>query len=135
MINTYLKEHNIFSFHHRLVFRLSLFIHKILFQSNTPKQLKLWLTSNNKEKLGVGLRSDDVINFIIPKSKSKYGDLCFSNFFSRFLNKLNFDTFDRSFEKFKNDRLENRRIYGDLIILLKYFPKLSCDLNFFFLFN
>ena len=83
--------------------------------------------------MGVGLRSYDVINFIIPKSK--YGDLCFSNFFSIFLNQLNFDTFDRSFEKFKNDRLENRRIYGDLIILLKYFPKLSCDLNFFFLFN
>jgi hypothetical protein len=62
MINTDLKEHNIFSFHHRIVFRLLLFIHKILFQSNT-KQLKLWLTSNNKEKLGVGLRSDDELNY------------------------------------------------------------------------
>ena len=65
-INTDLKVHNIFSFHHRLVFRISLFIHKILFQSNTPKQLKLCLIFNDKQKLGVCLRSDDVINFIIP---------------------------------------------------------------------
>ena len=135
MINMDLKEHNIFSFHHRLVFRLCLFIHKILFQSNAPKQLKLWLVFNDKQKLGISLRSVDVINFMIPKTKSKYGDLYFSNFFSRFWNKLNFDSFDRSFEKFKYDRLENRKINNDLVILLKYFPKFSCYLNYFFLFN
>ena len=55
--------------------------------------------------------------------------------FSRFLNKLNYDTFDCSFEKFKYDRLENSKIYNDLIILLKYFPKFSCVINLFFLFN
>ena len=52
MINMDFKEHNIFSFHHRLVFRLCQFIHKIFFQSNAPKQLKLWLVFNDKLKLG-----------------------------------------------------------------------------------
>jgi hypothetical protein len=33
------------------------------------------------------------------------------------------------------DRLDNGKIYEDLKILLKYFPKFDCDLNFYFIFN
>ena len=51
-----------------MVLRLCLFIQKLLFQSNAPKQLKLWLAFNDRQKLAVSLRSNDVINFMIPKT-------------------------------------------------------------------
>jgi hypothetical protein len=132
LINLDLKEHNLFSFHHRLVFRLISFIHKILFNFNSPVQLKSWLVINVNKELGVSLRSNDTQSFCVPKTKSKFGDMTFKNFFSRFLNKLNFSLFTHNFEKFKQDRLDNKEIYNDLNILLKYFPKFNCDLNFFY---
>ena len=73
--------------------------------------MKSWLVINNKQRVGVVLRSDDTRSFCIAKYKSKHGELTFSNFFSRLLNKLNFDNFDNSFEKFQNDRLKNGIIY------------------------
>ena len=61
--------------------------------------------------------------------------MTFKNFFSRFLNKLNFSLFIHNFAEFKQDRLDNKEIYNDLNILLNYFPKFNCDLNFFFFNN
>ena len=127
-----LKDYNLFSFHHRLVFRISLFTHKILFQAGSPKLLKEWLTLKQTHT-SIKLRSNNVRSFLTIRSHSKFGDLHFSNFFSNFLNKLNFNNFDPSFEKFKNDRIKNGKIYEDLNILLKNFPKFDCDLNFKFL--
>jgi hypothetical protein len=72
----------------------------------------------------------------ICRTHSRISDLHFSNFFSNFLNKLDFVSFDSSFEKFKNDRITNGKIYEDLYILLKFFPKFDCDLIFIsYLFN
>ena len=132
-INLALKEHNLFSFHHRLVYRLLLFIHKIIFQEGAPKLLKSWLTLN-KCHVNINLRSNNTKTFNTFRTFTKFGDLHFTLFFSKFLNKLNFDSFDSSFQKFKNDRLINGKINGDLSTLLKYFPKFDCDLNFYFLF-
>ena len=133
-INSMLMEYKLFSFHHRFVFRILLFIHKIIFQAGSPKLLKSWLVLN-KPHVSINLRSNNTRSFYTCRTYSKSGDSHFSNFFSNFLNKLNFDCFETSFEKFKNDRLDNGKIYEDLRILLKYFPKFDCDLNFYFLIN
>ena len=85
--------------------------------------------------MSINLRSNNTRSFYTCRTYSKSGDSHFSNFFSNFLNKLNFDCFETSFEKFKNDQLDNGIIYEDLRILLKYFPKFDCDLNFYFLIN
>ena len=133
-INKSLKEYNLFSFHHRLVVRLLLFINKILFLTNAPKQLKEWLVLNNKQVSGVCLRSDYAKNFKIEKTLTKFGDLTFSNFFSRLLNMLKFNEFNSCLIKFKNDRLLNLKIHSDLSSLLKLFPRFNCELNSYFLF-
>ena len=57
-INEALKEHNLFYFHHPLVYRLLLFIHKIIFQEGAPKLLKSWLTLN-KYHVNINLRSNN----------------------------------------------------------------------------
>ena len=129
-----LKEHNFFSFHHRLVVRMMLFLHKILFLNNSPKQLKAWLPINNDQRLGVSLRSNDKKHFIIEKTFTKFGDLTFSNVFTRFLNSINFNDFDACLCKFKSARLLNKTFYSDLNSLFKLFPKFNCDLNFYFMF-
>ena len=135
LINLDLKEHNLFYFHHCLVFRLISFIHKILFNFNSPVQLKSWLVTNVNKELGVSLRSNDTQSFRVPKAKSKLGDMTFKNFISRLLNKHNFSLFIHNFEEFKQARLDNKEIYNDLNILLKYFPKFNCDLKTFSFFT
>jgi hypothetical protein len=129
-----LKNYNLFSFHHRLVLRILLFIHKIIFQAGSPKLLKGRLVLN-KSHASINLRSNNKRSFYTCRTYSKFGDSHFSIFFSNLLNKLNFDSFETSFEKFKDDRLDDGKIYEDLRILLKYFPKFDCDLNFYLLFN
>ena len=49
---------------------------------------------------GVKLRSSDSRIFTIDKSSFKFGDITFKNTFCRFLNFLDFQNFDPSFEKF-----------------------------------
>ena len=89
--------------------------------------IRYWIIT---KELGFSLCSNDTQSFRVPKAKSKLGDMTFKNFISRLLNKHNFSLFIHNFEEFKQARLDNKEIYNDLNILLKYFPKFNCDLNF-----
>ena len=69
----------------------------------------------NKCHVNINLRSNNTKTFNTFRRYTKFGDLHFTLFFSQFLNKLNFDSFDSSFQKFKNDRLINGKINGDYL--------------------
>jgi hypothetical protein len=53
-----------------------LFLHKILFRNNSPKQLKHLLSEKNFNKTGVCLRSS-YSSFKIERTHTKFGDLTF----------------------------------------------------------
>ena len=75
--------------------------------------MKNWLTLAEIKMEGVKLRSDDSRIFTIGKSSSKFGDITFKKTSSRFLNFLDFQNFDPSFEKFKTERILNKIVYSD----------------------
>jgi hypothetical protein len=79
------------------------------------------LVINVNKELSVSLRSNDTQSFSVPKTKSEFGDMTFKNFFSRFLNKLNFSLFSPNFEKFKQNRLDTKEIYNDSNIQVTFF--------------
>ena len=130
-INEFLKSYNLFSFHHRVTLRLLLFLHKICYSINSPVLLNKWLLPSSKTST-YNLRYKQV--FDIDRCYTNYGDLTFKNMFTRYLNKLNFDSFDHCFIKFKNDRIGSGKLQTDLKTLIKLYPKFDCDINFYFLF-
>ena len=109
-IKVFLKQYNLFSFKHRLTYRLSLFLHKIIYNNKSPIQLKVWLTAEeqNNTIYMYKLRSNNKKIFQASKSCSKFGDLTFKKNFSRLLNKLNFLEVTSSFYDFKNDLLNSK---------------------------
>ena len=133
-INTFLEQYNLFSFQHRLTFRLSLFLHKIIYDNKSPVQLKTWLTPEVQNNVVYSLRSNNNKLFNISKSFSKFGDLTFKNFFSRLLNKLNFLDVSCSFYEFKRDLLNNK-LCKYFVILKNFSHKFDSDLNFYFFYN
>ena len=130
-INLLLKNYKLFSFHHRLTLRLLLFIHRIMFGRNPPIILKQQIQLNDINTR-YNLRSNNKFNFILERNNTKYGEITFKNFYSKYLNIVNFMDFDRNFQKFKHDRLSNNVLYDDLFKLLKTFPKFNCDIDFLF---
>ena len=131
-INLFLKNYKLFSFHHRLTLRLLLFIHRIMFGRNPPIILKQQIQLNDINTR-YNLRSNNKFNFILERNNTKYGEITFKNFYSKYLNIVYFIDFDRNFQKFKHDRLSNNVLYDDLFKLLKTFPKFNCDIDFYFL--
>ena len=75
---------------------------------------------------GVKLRSSDSRIFTIDKSSFKFGDITFKNTFCRFLNFLDFQNFDPSFEKFQTESMLNKIVNSDTESLFKLFPKFYC---------
>ena len=102
-----------------------------MFGRNPPLILKQYLQSNNSN-LCYDLRSNNINYFISDKIFTKYGELTLKNFYSKFLNTVNFMEFNRNFQACNHDRLFNHVIYADLSKLIKTFPKFNCNIDFYF---
>ena len=99
-INLFLKNYKLFSFNHKTL-RFFLFIHRIMFGRNPPIILKQQIHLNDINTR-YNLRSNNKFNFILERNNTKYGEITSKNFYSKYLNIVNFMDFDRNFQKFKS---------------------------------
>jgi len=84
-VNNYLESFGLFSFQHRLTFKLLTFSFKIYRNLDSPSILKNLLVLNKERKLIYNLRNtNEFHNF--TKSINRYGDLTYSHFFSNLIN-------------------------------------------------
>ena len=71
----------------------------------------------------------------IYEKRSKFGDFTFQNFFSKFLNNIDFiNVFDRDFRKF-NKQLDSVKLLSVIEKLLKLSCKFDTHLKFYFYFE
>jgi len=82
-VETFLNGYGLMSLEFRILTRLGLFVHRIISSYDSPPGLKALL----KEKFSThdyGMRATD--RFSVTRSNSRYGDVTFVNFFSKFVN-------------------------------------------------
>ena len=72
-----LSEYNLHSFHHRLCFRSSVFVYKIMYGKQAPVLLKEWLKPVTPHNELQSLRSNIRVVFKGDRTRSKQGDRCF----------------------------------------------------------
>ena len=130
-INTMLKEHNLFSFHHRMIYRISMFIHKVIYSKNAPKKLNEWLKISTINNIKYSLRSNNTKKIVLDRNSTKFGDLTFKNIFGRFINKTEF-ILEPNFKQFKSELI--KKIDQQLQLFLNLNKKFENDLNYFFFF-
>ena len=133
-INSFLKYHNLFSFHHRVIFRLTIFIYKIKNSKIGPIQLRDWLEATTLENTRYELRSNNTVMFLADRSCLKYGDITFKNVFCNYLNKinyyLNYDSNSRNFRNFYTSLTKS--IDSKLHDFICVLPKFNCEHYFKF---
>ena len=131
IINKKLKCFNLFSFHHRLVYRISLFINRIMSSLNSQLLLRSWLTPSTVHNEHHDTRSNNKTVFVLERTHTKFGDLSFKNSFGRFLNNIDYAKFSMPFAEFKKDLLcGNLCVYMN--VLLKLIPKFNINIDFYF---
>ena len=130
-VNEVLKQYGLFSFQHRIAFRLTLFANKIIKLNSSPKLLKSWLEPVEACNVRYSLRSNNTIGFISDKILKKFGDLTFKNFFSKFLNHIGYNNISVEFNILRNNLIHSS-LNDYLSILIKLFPKFDSDINFYF---
>ena len=118
--NNNLEKLGLNTFQNIIILKLSLFIHKIHNEINSPLNLKCQIILTN-DVLNYNLRSN--IKYSITQTKiSHYGELTFNYFTSKFLNEF-IDEIDLKMSLFKT------RIYNNINILynkfIKIFPKFN----------
>ena len=134
-INIFLSIYNISSFHHRFAERILTFIHKIIYVRNSPSLLKTWIQPTVLFNDAHELRSNQKRCFQVNRINSKFGDFTFQNFFSKFLNNIDFiNVFDRDFRKF-NKQLDSVKLLSVIEKLLKLSCKFDTHLKFYFYFE
>ena len=72
-----------------------------MFGRNPPIILKQQIQFNDINTR-YNLRSNNKFNFILERNNTKYGEITSKNFYSKYLNIVNFMDFDRNFQKFKS---------------------------------
>ena len=121
-------KYNLKSFVHRLVVKTTTFAHKIMNQALAPSLLKSCLALNKdvSHKHTYELRNLDQVN---EKSKlyNHFGELTFSYFFPKLINKLILNDISLNFSMFKTRICNNINILFDKFV--KTFPKF--DLSFY----
>ena len=90
-INNLLGKFKLFSFHHRLVFRLTMFI-KIIHFSSTLSQFNKWLKPTTLENDRYDLCSNQLIIFLADHSCLSFGDITFKKLF-QFLFEQHYGTY------------------------------------------
>ena len=86
-INEMLKAFNLFAFNHRIVFRISMFLHKMINGFNATKQLNDWLKPSEINRQHT-LRSNAKNLLKCERSYSKSGESRFKNIFAKYINKI-----------------------------------------------
>jgi hypothetical protein len=86
-INNFLEKYGLSSLHNRIVMRLSTFIFKIVSEKNGPLLLRDSLQLNSNRNLPYNLRNNSQF-YQTSAQNNKFGDLTFTFFFTRFINKL-----------------------------------------------
>ena len=85
------------NFHHRLVFRIAIFIYKIINFSSAPSQLNKLLKPSTLENNRYDFRSNQAILFLADHSCLRFGDITFKNTFSSYLKNIMELIFKRNF--------------------------------------
>ena len=104
-LNKYLSRFNLMCLEYRIMYRLSLFIHKININKNPPNLFNMLKYNNELNKGGYNLRNLNKLH--VPVFKSKLGCRHFSMFFSKFVNILLINQFNDNFIIFKQLILKN----------------------------
>ena len=134
-INNSLKCFNLFSFHTRIVYRITPFLYHIVFSINSPTILKSKIKIITEQNHDYNVRVKNVGKFEVTRSRTKVGDLKFNFIFSKYLNSISFFLLDNDtdFKKFKS--FLNLNISNFVASLIKLLPKFNVDLNSFFFNN
>ena len=98
-INDYLARYKLFSFQHRVFYRLSIFSFRIV---STRKPINLFndLRFNYDKKVNVSLRNKNSLS--VPVLNKKVGERIFVCFFTKFINHFYIDYINIKFKIFKN---------------------------------
>lgn len=73
-INNLLSKYKLFSFQHRIVFRLTVFLFKIKYSQTRPNILNSWIQHTFLDNQNYNLRSNNTIIFLADRTCLKYGD-------------------------------------------------------------
>ena len=123
-INDYLKQYNLFSLQHRIVLRISTFVHKIL-HNKQPENLYNSLKFNDYK---MSLRSNG--NIYQPRVASKYGDLTFEMFCCKYINNILINIINLKFPLFKYSVCININLILDKFIY--YFKHFDVNVKQYF---
>ena len=124
VINDSLKIFGLFSFHHRLIFRVAVFLQNIVSRESSPCKLREWLKPV-ETRHHHNLRSCSRVVIATDRSKSSYGDFTFKSIFSKIMNTLGPADFDCTKNEFRN-KLSKTHFDSYLNTLLVNFPKFNC---------
>ena len=120
-VNNELECITLQSLHHRVLFKLFMFIYKIKNYNDSPKLLKNKLILNLELDRGYFLRNDFLIASANISSSNNYGERTFEYFFPIFINNLCIFNLSLPFNTFKLSYFNNINLYFNKFITL--FPK------------
>ena len=130
-INQYLSAYNLFSFHHRVIYRTTCFLHQTVFNPKSSITIKNWLKPAILFNNTYDLRSNNKPIFTTSRISTCYGDSTFQNWFSKLLNKINFSNRETEFIKFRKN-LATSELNNVLTVFLRLFPKFNISLDYYF---
>jgi len=118
--NNFLGKYNLFTFQHRLIYRIFIFIHKIMNSYNSPILLKEMISKYDSAQQKYSFRKVPLFN--LPRTRTHYGEDTFGYFINKFLNKYCADL-DLNLNFYK------KRIFNNINIIflnfIEHFPKLN----------
>ena len=126
-INAALKPLNLFSFHHRCLYRILFFIFKLKSDRNSPERLRKGLEYVSSFSHTYNLRKTTLRKIKLAGTRTNIGDNIFRNAFGKLLNKLDFDEHEFSKDSlplFKKKILSRFNDYMDI------FTRICTNFNF-----
>ena len=110
-INNFLKHYDLFSFHHRVLYKLFTFSFLIKNKQTSPQELKSKLEFES-DNVNYNLRTSSKLLIKPNKSSSKHGDLTFKNLFAKLFNSVK-----SCYLFIENFKLNNFINYKSLLLL------------------
>ena len=119
-LNNQLESYGLISYQHRFLNKVLTFAHKIVNEPNAPVILKSQLVKLSDMNKG-GRVLKNMNQFNQPGSTNHYGELTFSYFFSRLINRMCISDINLSFDFFKHRIFNNINIH--FLNFISFFPK------------
>ena len=107
LFNNTLESFNLNCFQHRLIIRLSTFIHKIINNSSSPPFLRKCLVKNSSINITHALRNANLFKVPPPSILNNHADFRFGIFFAQFANLLLTPFLDLDLSQFKQSIYNN----------------------------